>query len=147
MSRVSDVVTSVAQAAFGAMWLFAAGAKLASPLAVYELTAHVAPPGAASKALVAAAIAGETLLGAAMVLRVVRGFGLSIAGLAALTGVLLAVRAAAGELVPCGCLGDALAPTLDGAILRNAVLASILAALMVWRRLGRTADTIPPCPS
>jgi len=121
------------------MWLFAAGAKIASPLAAYELVAHVAPPGATTKALLAAAIACEAALGMAMALRVVRGFGLSLAALAVATAVLLAVRANADELVPCGCFGDALGATVAESLVRNAVLAAVHVALIVWRR--RTPPT------
>ena len=134
MSSPRDVVTAVASAVFGAMWLVAAAAKIASPLVPYELVTHVAPPGAASKALLAAAVGAEVALGAAMVLRAVNGFALSLAGLLVASLILLAVRATAGELVPCGCFGDLLGTTLDGALIRNAVLAAALVALILWNR-------------
>ena len=134
MSALRERVSAVASVAFGAMWLVAAGAKLAFPLVPYELVTHVAPPGVPSKVLLAVAVGAEVALGAAMVLRAVSGLALSLAGLLVASGVLVAVRSTAGELVPCGCFGDLLGTTLDGALVRNAVLAAVLVALIVWNR-------------
>jgi hypothetical protein len=116
------------------MWLVAAGGKIASPLAAYELLARVAPPGPTSKALLSLAIAGEATLGAAMMLRVVRGFGLSLAALGVASAVLLAVLSTDGELVPCACFGDAFGATVRESLVRNAVLAAALVALILWSR-------------
>jgi hypothetical protein len=121
------------------MWLFAAATKLAAPLAPYELLAHVVPPGAPSRMALAAAVGAETILGAAMILRVVRGFAASLAALAVATAVLVAVRTSAPDLVPCGCFGDVLGTTLDGALWRNAVLAAVHVALILWRRAASAA--------
>lgn len=131
---VRDRVLAIATVAFGAMWLAAAASKVASPLVAYEIVCHVVAPGATAKAFLAAAAALEVALGAAMVLRAVKGFALSLAGLAAASAVLLVVRSSAGELVPCGCFGDLLGTTLDGALIRNAVLAAALVALILWSR-------------
>jgi len=134
VSALRDRVLAAASVAFGLMWLVAAAAKLASPLVPYEMVTHAVDPGSPSKALLAAAVACEVALGAAMVLRAVQGFALSLAGLVAASLVLLAVRASAAELVPCGCFGDVLGTTLDGALIRNAVLAAVLVALILWNR-------------
>jgi hypothetical protein len=134
MSAARDRTFVVASLLFGAMWLVAALGKIASPLAPYELVARVAPPGAGSKALLALAVAGEATLGAAMTLRVVRGFGLSLAALAVASGVLLAVLSTDGELVPCACFGDAFGATVRESLVRNAVLGAALVALILWGR-------------
>jgi hypothetical protein len=57
----------------------------------------------------------------------------------AASAVLLVVRSSAGELVPCGCFGDFLGTTLDGALVRNAVLAAVLVALILWSRRKASA--------
>ena len=138
MSGVRDRALAFASVAFGVMWLVAAAAKIAAPLVPYEMITHAVDPGSPSRALLAAAVACEVALGAAMVLRAVQGFALTLAGLVAASLVLLAVRASAAELVPCGCFGDVLGTTLDGALIRNAVLAAVLIALILWSR-KRTA--------
>jgi hypothetical protein len=134
VSAVRDRVLTAASVAFGLMWLVAAAAKIAAPLVAYEMVAHAVEPGAPSKALLAAAVCGEVALGAAMVLRALQGFALSLVGLVAASAVLLAVRASAVEFVPCGCFGDVLGTSLDGALVRNAVLAAVLVALILWNR-------------
>lgn len=134
MTPARERILVGASFAFGAMWLAAAAAKVSSPLVAYEIVCHVAEPGAPAKAFLATAVGLETALGAAMLLRAVRGYALSLAGLAAASAVLLVVRGTAGELVPCGCFGDLLGTTLDGALWRNAVLAAVLAALILWSR-------------
>jgi hypothetical protein len=131
-------VLAAAGVAFGAMWLFAAGAKIASPLASYELVARAVPPGLAPKPLLAAAIAVEACLGAAMVLRAVRGLAWSLAGLAAASATAAVVWADAGNQVQCGCFGAFFGATLDAALARNAVLAAVHVALMLWCRAGRS---------
>lgn len=135
-------VRTAATVAFGVLWLVAAGAKLANPLTAFEMVVHVVPAPGAAKAALALAIGAETALGAAMVLCAIEGFVASIAGLAATTAVLVVVRLAAGRLTPCGCFGDLLGTTVDGAIVRNAVLIAILAAL-AWsaRRAGTARPT------
>jgi hypothetical protein len=139
LSAARDLVLAVASVAFGLMWLVAAAAKLASPLVPYEMVAHAVDPGTPTRAVLAAAVAAEVALGTAMVLRAVQGFALSLAGLAAASFVLFAVRRSAEELVPCGCFGDVLGTTLDGALIRNAVLAAVLVALILWSRTRRAA--------
>lgn len=131
---MKDRVLAVASVLFGAMWLVAAAAKLASPLEPYEMLAHAVPPGTASRAALAVAVCAEVALGAAMVLRAVQGFALTLAGLGAASLVLLEVRRSASELIPCGCFGDLLGTSLDGALVRNAVLAAVLVALILWSR-------------
>ncbi len=140
MSAVRDRVLAVGSAAFGVMWLVAAAAKIASPLEAYELAARVAPAGAASKASLATAVAAEAALGAAMILRVVRGFGLSLLGIAAASGVLLVARDAQSAFAPCGCFGDAFGTTVNDALVRNGVLAAVLAALLVVDASARRAS-------
>jgi HAMP domain-containing protein len=134
VSALRDRVAAVASVAFGLMWLVAAAAKLASPLVPYEMVAHAVDPGTPTKALLAGAVACEVALGVAMVLRAIQGFALSLAGLVAASLVLLAVRSSAAELVPCGCFGDMLGTTLDQSLVRNAILAAILVALILWNR-------------
>jgi hypothetical protein len=119
------------------MWLFAAAAKIASPLASYELVARVAGPGGSTKALLAVAVAAEAALGAAMVLRVLRGFAVSLAGLAVASAVLVGVVWKDGELVPCGCFGDALGATAGESLVRNGVLGAAHVALILWGRRRR----------
>ena len=134
MNALRDRVLTVASVLFGVMWLVAAAAKLASPLVPYEMVAHAVQPGTPSRAVLAAAVACEVALGVGMVLRAVQGFALSLAGLVLASLVLLAVRSSAAELVPCGCFGDLLGTTLDGSLVRNAILAAVLVALILWSR-------------
>lgn len=142
MSRAHRVASAVASVLFGAMWLFAAATKIAAPLTAYEFVARVAPPGLPAKTALVVAIAAETLLGAAMTLRAVgavRGYVLSLVGLAVACGALLQVRAHAkvGEIVQCGCYGDAFAGTLDDELIRNGVMAGVLVLLLAWGLLDR----------
>lgn len=134
MTALRDRVLAAASVAFGAMWLVAAAAKISSPLVPYEMVAHAVDPGTPSRTFLAVAVCGEVALGTAMILRAIQGFALSLAGLVAASLVLLAVRKSAEELVPCGCFGDLLGTTLDGALVRNAVLAAVLVALILWSR-------------
>jgi len=134
VNALRDRVLTVASVLFGVMWLVAAAAKLASPLVPYEMVAHAVQPGTPSRAVLAAAVACEVALGVGMVLRAVQGFALSLAGLVLASLVLLAVRSSAAELVPCGCFGDLLGTTLDGSLVRNAILAAVLVALILWSR-------------
>ena len=127
-------VLAGASIAFGLMWLAAAALKIASPLEPYELVTHVVPSGTVSVAVLAAAVALEVALGVAMVTRAAQGFALTLAGLTLASLVLWAVRLSASELVPCGCFGDFLGTTLDGALIRNGVLCAVLVALIVWSR-------------
>ncbi len=136
MSPLRDRALAVAGIAFGAMWLAAAAGKVASPLDAYEFTARIVPPGGGAKLALAAAVAGEAALGAAMALRAIRGFWASLAALGIATAALLVVRARAGALVPCGCFGPALGDTIDAALVRNGVLAGVLVALLLLQALG-----------
>ncbi len=142
MSGPRDRALALASLAFGAMWLFAAGAKIAAPLEAYEFAARVVDPGASAKLALAATVGAEAALGAAMALRVVRGFGLSLVAILAAEAALVHVRAQDGALVPCGCFGEALGATVDQALLRNAVLAAALVGLIVWERrsAGRPSE-------
>lgn len=137
MSRARDAVFAGASVVFGATWLFAAAAKIVWPLTAYEFTARVVPPGAAAKSALIVAIAAEALLGAAMTLRAlgaVRGFLLSLVGLGVASGALFHVKSHAkvGEIVQCGCYGDAFGATLDGELVRNGVAAGALVVLLAW---------------
>lgn len=140
MNRVRDVAVAAAMALFGAMWLFAAGAKLASPLAPYEFLARVVPAGPLAKSVFAASIGIEALLGAAMLLRAIPaavGLALSVAGLAAASATLLMVRARSDGFVQCGCYGTAVRMSIDGELAVNAAMAAVLAALLVWMAATR----------
>jgi hypothetical protein len=138
VSRGKEVTLTVCGVVFGAMWLLAAAGKIASPLSAYELTVYALPAGTTAKAALTLAVALEVFLGAAMCLRVVRSFVWSLAGLLVAIGLLLLVRSRAEELVPCGCFGDFLGTTVDGALVRDGVLVAIHAALILWSRI-RTA--------
>jgi hypothetical protein len=140
VSGVRDRVLAVARVVFGAMWLVAAVAKIAKPTAAFQLVSRVAPPGVSPKLLLAAAIAAETYLGASMCLRAVRGFGWSLAGIAVASGALLAVRWQMGNSFPCGCFGMLLGTTVDEALLRNAAVAAVHVALLVWGRRAAIMD-------
>jgi len=142
VSRAFRVASAATSVLFGAMWLFAAAAKIVRPLAAYEFAARVATPGIAAKSSLIVAITAETLLGAAMALRAVsavRGFLLSLVGLAVACGALFQVRAHAkvGEIIQCGCYGDALSGSLDDELVRNGVMAGVLVLLIVWSRFSR----------
>jgi uncharacterized membrane protein len=142
VSRARDVAFTVASVLFGAMWLFAAAAKIAAPLTAYEFVARVVPPGLPAKTALVVAIAAETLLGAAMALRAVgaaRGFSLSLLGLAVACVALVRVQmhAKVGEIVQCGCYGDAFAGTLVDELVRNGVMAGVLGVLLAWGLLDR----------
>jgi len=135
-------VFAVASVVFGAMWLFAAGAKLVSPTAAYEFAGRVVPAGHAAKAALIVVITAETLLGAAMVLRAVgavRGFLASIVLLGVACGALHHVESHAkvGEEIQCGCYGDAFAGSLSRELGRNAWMAGALVVLVAWGLIAR----------
>jgi hypothetical protein len=135
MSRARDRTFAVASVLFGANWLFAAVAKVWTPLPAYEFTARAVPPGIVAKSLFVAAVAAEALLGSLMLLRAIspmRGFAVSLAGLAAAAAMLLHVRSKAGGLLQCGCYGHVFFSSIDGELALDAVMAAILVALLVW---------------
>ena len=136
MSKLRGRVIAISGVLIGAMWLVAAAAKIATPFGAYQLTARAAPPGTPPKVLLAAVVAAETLLGASMCLRAVRGFGWSLTGLVAVTAVVLIVRSQVGGLAPCGCFGALFGATLDGALGRLAVLFVLHVSLIVASRRG-----------
>lgn len=140
MSRVRDAVFVVASVLFGAMWLFAAGAKAWAPLPAYEFIGYAVPLGVTAKLTVVGAVAAEALLGASMILRATRGFGWSLAMLAGTVGVLFWVRTAAGGEAPCGCYSNAFETRIDDELVRDGMIAAVHAALIVWQRLAR----VPP---
>jgi hypothetical protein len=139
MSLVRERATAVATFLLGATWLFAALSKLSGPLEAYEFAARVVPAGVTAKGAVAATVGAEAALGAAMMLRACVGLWPSLVGLALATAALLMVRAAEGGMVPCGCMGESLGATIDQALVRNAVLAAPIVALIVWRRVRAPA--------
>jgi hypothetical protein len=142
VSRARDVSFAAASVVFGAMWLFAAGAKVAAPLPAYEFLSRALPPGPVAKSVFVAAVAAESLLGALMLLRAIapmRGFALTLAGLAAASGMLLFVRSKADGLLQCGCYGHVFFSSIDGELVLDASMAAILIALLVWGRLNRSA--------
>jgi hypothetical protein len=136
-------VLAVAGVLFGAMWLLAAGAKAMSPWLAYEFAARAVPEGVPTKPSLALVVAGEAFLGAAMCLRAVRSLAWSLAGLLAMTAMLVALTSAGpAELIQCGCFGPLFGtPTLAGAIVRNAVLIAAHVALMLWARRVEGAAT------
>ena len=143
MRRVRDVASAVASVLFGAMWLFAAATKVVWPLGAYEFAGRVVPAGLGAKAALIAVITAETLLGAAMAHRAigaVRGFLLSLVGLAVACGAVFRVKAHAkvGEIIQCGCYGDLFRGSLDDELVRNGVMAGLLVVLIAWNRLGRS---------
>jgi hypothetical protein len=124
------------------MWIVAATAKIKSPMLAYEFVARLATPGAVSKAVLIAVITAETLLGAVMVLlaiRAIHGFLLSLFGLAAACGALWYVQAHAkvGEIIQCGCYGDAFRGSLNEELVRNGAMAGVLVVLIAWGVLQR----------
>lgn len=145
MSAARDRVLAASGVLFGAMWLVAAGAKIASPLAAWQFAVHAVPPGLPSKPVLAAVVGGEVLLGAAMCLRALRGLSWSLAGLLAMSATLLAIQAFdPSELLQCGCFGKLFGtPTIGGALVRNATLIAAHLALIVWAR-RRAAAATPP---
>lgn len=135
MSVRRDRIVACAAVLVGAMWLTSAALKIARPLEAVEMTAHVVPGGASSKAAVAMAVGAETVLGAAMCLRAIRGFVPSLVALVLLSGVLAVVwHRGEGTLVPCGCFGDLFGTTALEGLLRNCVLAALHVALILWGR-------------
>lgn len=135
MTPWKDRIVTGGAVLIGAMWLFAASLKIARPIGAIEMTAHLVPATLPSKAAVAAAVAVETTLGAAMCLRAIRGFLPSLALLLAFSGFLLVARAEEEDtLIPCGCFGDLFGLTIDGALVRNGVLVAVHVALILWGR-------------
>lgn len=142
MSAARDRVLAVSGVVVGLMWLVAAVAKVLSPFAAYQFATHAVPPGVPAKPVLAAIVAGEALLGAAMCLRAVRGLGWSLAGLVAMSVVILVLRAGDPvELIQCGCFGSLFGTqTLEGALVRNTALIAVHVALMLWgKRLAGAA--------
>jgi hypothetical protein len=140
VSRARDAAFAVATALVGAMWLFAAGAKVAAPQPAYEFLAHALPHGPAAKSVFVAGVAAESLLGSLMLLRAIpalRGFAFSLAGLASAGAVLLVVRSKGGGDLQCGCYGRSFNSSIDGELVLDAVVAAVLAALLVWGFLTR----------
>jgi methylamine utilization protein MauE len=135
MSPWKDRIVAGAAVLLGAMWLFAASLKIARPVGALELTAHLVPASVPSKAAVAAAVGAETILGAAMCLRAIRGFVPSLALLLVFSGFLLVARSQVeGTLVPCGCFGDLFGASIDEALVRNGVLVALHLGLILWGR-------------
>jgi hypothetical protein len=120
------------------MWLVAAAAKLMWPLPTYEFGARALGAGATTKALLATAVAVEAALGAAMLLRVVRGFAPSLAWLGVLFAVLLVVYSKDGALVPCSCFGESTA-TVGQMLVVDPILAAALVALILWGKRREAA--------
>lgn len=143
MSRAARVAFAVASALFGAMWLFAAGAKAWAPLPAYEFVGYALPPGIVAKLAVVGAVGAEALLGAAMLLRAARGFGWSLAMLAATVGVLFWVRSAAGGEAPCGCYSNAFETRIDDELVRDGVIAAVHAGLILWQRAIQRSSVSP----
>ena len=142
MSRVGGVLLAVFSALFGAMWLFAAIAKVEAPLPAYEFVGRVIPPGPVVKGVIVVAIAVEGALGTAMLLRAVgaaRGFLASAAALGVAVGALLVVRSKADGLLPCGCYGNAFRASIDSELLIDAVLLALALALGAWDWRARRA--------
>lgn len=141
MNRARDIAFAAASIVFGATWLFAAGAKVWTPLPAYEFVARALPPGFVAKSAFVAAVAAESLLGSLMVLRAIppmRAFVASLAGLAAACAMLLLVRSKAGGLLQCGCYGHVFFSSIDGELVLNASMMAALIALLAWGRLTRT---------
>ncbi len=119
------------ECALAAMWLVSAAAKLLSPLPAYELIAADVGGGGTAHATFAAIVGAEVLLGALMSLRVVRGLYASLGLLLVFTTALLRVRSVWGGTFACGCFGDT--ATIDDALLRNGILAGVVAAMILAR--------------
>jgi hypothetical protein len=133
-------ILAVALFVFGAMWLVAAATKIASPLPAYELTAQAVPPGLHPKVVLAALVAAEVCLGAAMCLRALKGLGWSLVALALASAVLVVLKQRAEEqLIPCGCFGKLFNTSLEGALVRNAIVGAVHVALILWNRLAKRA--------
>lgn len=143
MSRVRDAVCLGASVLFGAMWLFAAGAKAWAPLPAYEFIGYAVPLGITAKLTVVGAVAAEALLGAAMILRAARGFGWSLAMLVCTVAVLFWVRAAAGGEAPCGCYSNAFETRIDDELVRDGVIAAVHAGLIFWQRAAQRVSASP----
>lgn len=143
MSRVRNAVFVGASVLFGAMWLFAAGAKAWVPLPAYEFIGYAVPPGMVAKLAIVGAVAAEALLGASMILRATRGFGWSLAMLAGAVGVLFWVRAAAGGEAPCGCYSNAFETRIDDELVRDGVVAAVHAGLVFWQRAAQRVSASP----
>lgn len=147
--RGRDVTFAVASIAFGAMWLFAAGAKVMSPLPAYEFLTRALPAGLAAKAVLVAGVTAESLLGAAMLLRAIRAapaFAMSLAGLAAACALLLDVRSKASGILQCGCYGHVFYSTIDGELVFDAAMAAVLVALLAWGFRGRASSASTSSP-
>jgi hypothetical protein len=138
VSRARDLAFAVAAAAFGLMWLGAAVSKIAGPVGQYELLTHAVPAGTPAKAAFVVGATAESLLGAAMLLRAVtplKGFVLSLVGLAVAAGVLLHVQAQPNAPLLCGCFGDAVPGTIEGELMLDAGMAAVLVGLVGWGTL------------
>ncbi len=137
MTRVLRVVSAL----LGLIWIAAAVAKIVAPDAGYELTATLVGGGAPALLALAATIAAETALGAAMLLGLWRGFSGSLGLIGAFTATAWWVSENTGPWVRCGCLGGD--GTVDDALTRNAWVAGVLVVLattdaVVRRRAARS---------
>jgi len=132
------------ECALAAMWLVSAGAKLLTPLPAYELIAADVGGGTTAHLTFAVLVGAEVLLGVLMALGVIRGLYASLGLLLVFTTALIRVRAAWGGTFSCGCFGDT--ATIDEALLRNGILAGVVAAMILARlvhQFSRTASRDP----
>ena len=139
MRRPPRWLLAAASLAFGAMWLVAAGTKVVQPLPAYEFVSMLlgAHGGFLPKAVLVAEVLLEALLGACMVLFVVRGLWVTLGGLALVSAALVVVRQVFTGEVPCGCFPALLETSVDGALVRNGVLGGLLLGLLLWDLLSR----------
>lgn len=130
-----DRILTGAAIAFGAMWLTSASLKIARPLGALELASQLAPAALPPKVTVGVLVGLETTLGAAMCLRAIRGLWPSLAALLLLGApLLIGLSKVKDTLMPCGCFGDLLGTTIEGALVRNGVLVALHVALILWGR-------------
>lgn len=129
--------------ALGLMWVVAAVSKTVAPLEPWEFAIRTLGTKGEAPAWLALALgtaAGiEVALGVAMILGAVRGFLLSSVMLAVATVALLKVRHDHGGVIPCGCFSVFATSSVEGAIVRNAVLIALTVVFAIAAILRRRA--------
>jgi hypothetical protein len=147
--RGRQIALRAASALFGVMWVWGAATLVTRPDDAYELVARAVGHPPWPKAVYAVWAAAEGGLGVAMLAGAVRGYGATGAALAAMSALLLEVRARSGGDLPCGCFALLPQEGVGAAITRNLVLAVIALALAGFaavsdRRARRAAAAAGP---
>jgi len=141
-ARIVDRAVLVTGFYLAAFWLWAGLAKAIAPEAAYDFSARVFGGGLPAKSIVLVSVVAETLLGAALLLRVLRprrGVLISFGLLLAFTAMLLVARASGGGALACGCYAffATSAASVDRELWINVAHAAILGALLLAAAFAR----------